>query len=217
MIDFNNSLRLFNFDSGQYEVCIEFQSALSAFIYQPRDGCIVISIGKSTSESFSHSSTPLLIALASGIILFFILGLVVQWTQAKRRKKAEDDDEEHHRSRSSSVLSTLTLKQQRDRLIGNFFHRYIDQPRSSRLRQWARNRAFRHCISTQEQEFERPRTLKRLSQFFSSATDQLSQSRSQETIPTISNLTTNDIKDRLSVPSRNVSFHLSPLEEHEMV
>jgi len=86
LVDFNNSLRIFNLDSGRYEVCIEFQSNFSIFIYRPRDGCIQIQIGQSSQVSSKQNQTPLLIILATGIVLFFILGLIVQWAKSKRKK-----------------------------------------------------------------------------------------------------------------------------------
>jgi hypothetical protein len=227
LVDFNNSLRIFNLDSGQYEVCIEFQSNATAFIYQPRDGCIPIRIGKSLQDSFKQSSTPLLIALASGIVLFFILGLVVQRFKAKRRKQYQDEDKP--RSRSSSILSSISLRQQRDRLARILFHRHIDQPRNSTMRQWARIRAFRHRTLTQEQEFERPKSLRRWSKRLFTSPDQSSQPRSraetisQNRIPSSEPiLTTNNIytifgKEDYQIPSRKVSFHLLPTEEYEMV
>lgn len=155
LIDFKNSLRMFNLESSQYEVCIEFQSNFSRFVYQPRDGCISIPIGELSHQSFKQCSTALPIALASGIVLFFILGLIVQWAKKKRQNNNNGDDNNETRLRSSSILSTISLRQQSDRVIRNLFHRYIDQPRSSRLRQWARSRAFRHRILTQDHEFEK--------------------------------------------------------------
>lgn len=153
LIDFYNSLRIFYLDSGQYEICIEFQSNFTKFIYQPRDGCIAIEIGHLIHRSFHQSSIPLLIALTSGIVLFFILGLVVQWFKTKHQNNSNNNNK-LRQSHSSHVFSTAALKQQSDRIIRNLFSRHIDQPRSSRIHQWARNRAFRHRISTQEHEFD---------------------------------------------------------------
>jgi len=227
LIDFNNSLRMFNLDSGYYEVCIEFQTNSSPFIYQLRDGCISIEVGKSSHESFTQSPTPLMIALASSIAGFFILGLVVQWGKGKRQKKLQDDVKKPQ-SPSSTIISSISLKEKHDRLIRNFFHRHLDQPRPSRMRQWARNRAFRHRISVQEQEFEIPKSLQKWNQYFSTSTHESSQPQfqieiiSDDEIPSgIPNLTTNNIytiseKEHDQISSRKVSFHLSPSEADAM-
>lgn len=144
LIDLNNTLKIFNLQSGQYEICIDFQSNLTSYVYSPRYACIPIRIGQLLHGTFKQSSTQLLIALATGIILFLIICHVVQsW-------KTKDQPEE--RSRSSSILSTSSLKKQRDRLVRKIFRRHLDQPNRSQMQQWARNRAFRHRISTSEQE-----------------------------------------------------------------
>jgi hypothetical protein len=217
LVDFNNSLRIFNLDSGQYEVCIEFQSNFSAFIYQPRDGCISIQIGKFYHGSFKQCSIPLLITLASCIVLFFILGLVVQWAKVKHQKKQNDDD--NNSKVRSRTLSTLSLKQQRDRLVRNFFHRHIDQPRPSRIRQWARNRAFRHRISPQEHEFEKPKSLQKWTKHLFTSIDQSLQTISHNKLPSLEpNLPTDNIytiseKEHYQIPFRKISFHLSSSEK----
>lgn len=157
LVDTNNSLRLLNLDSGQYEICLEFYSNASWFVYQPRDGCITVRIGESSHASFRQSSTELFITLTMTITLFFILGLVVQWRKSKRI--ALDQHQQPPavpRARASSLLSTTSLKKQRDRIVRKLFRRHMDQPGASRMRQWARNRAFRHRISTQEQDLEQP-------------------------------------------------------------
>ncbi|CAF0890165.1 unnamed protein product [Adineta steineri] len=228
LIDFNNSLRIYNLDKGLYEVCVEFQSNITTtFIYKPRDGCISLRVGSSLHESFKQSSTPLLIALASGIVLFFILGLVVQRVKAKRAKQDQNDTTQ--RSRSSTILSTISLKQQRDRLVRNLFHHHFEQPRVSRMRQWARSRAFRHRISIQEQEPERPTFLRRWSKNLLTSIDQLSQPRSRtETMSheriassdpclTTDHIYTISNNEQHQMPPRKISFHLSPPEEYEMV
>ena len=228
LIDFNNSLRMLNLDTGEYEVCIEFKSDSPAFVYQPRDGCIIIEVGTSR-HSFKQSLTPLLIALASGIVIFFILGLVVQWGKNKRQKRLQDEMNEPRR-RSSSVFSATALKQQRDRLIQNFVQRYIDEPRSSRMHQWALNRAFRHRIDTPEQElFERPNFFRKWSRNLLLSGDQSPPSRprrssnSHSQIPVFAPVqTTNNIftlsgREHQQAAPRKFSFHLSPPEEFQMV
>lgn len=153
LIDANNSLRMFHLDSGDYEVCIEFHSEAPLFIYQPRDGCIAISVGGSTSKTFAHDSTPLLIALASGIVIFFVLGLVVQWGKDRRRKRGPIERSEP-RPLSSRILSTKSLKQQRDRFVKTLFQQHLDESQASQIRQWARDQAFRHRVSTHELDFD---------------------------------------------------------------
>jgi hypothetical protein len=153
LIDLNNSLHLLNLDSGQYEICIDFQSNSSSYIYSPRYGCIPIRIGKLLHGSFKQSSTQLLIALATGIILFLIICHVVQSLKTKQLSNDNEKEEEVHeqRFRSSNILSTTSLKKQ---CVRKLFRRHMDQPSSSHMQQWARNRAFRHRISTQEREIE---------------------------------------------------------------
>jgi hypothetical protein len=209
LIDFNNSLRMFNLDTGEYEVCIEFQSDSPHFIYQPRDGCISILIGRSFYQSFEQSSTPLLIALASGIVIFFILGLVVQSVK-KRRGRIQNDENQ------SQSLSAISLKQQREHLIKSFFRRYIDQPRASRMHQWARNRAFRHLISTEEPEFDRPNLLRRWSRHLIPSISRHRMSNS-EPVLTANIIRTISVNEDHQISPRKVSFHLSPPEEYEMV
>jgi hypothetical protein len=136
LIDLNNSLHILNLDSGQYEICIDFQTNSTSYIYSPRYGCIPIRIGKLLHGSFKQSSTQLLIALTTGIILFLIICHIVQSNKTKQ-------------------LSTTTLlKKQRDGFVRKLFRRHMDQSNNSRMQQWARNRAFRHRISTQEQEIQ---------------------------------------------------------------
>jgi len=126
LIDLNNSLHILNLNSGQYEICIDFQINSTSYIYSPRYGCIPIRIGKLLHGSFKQSSTQLLIALTTGIILFLIICHIVQ-----------------------------SLKKQRDGFVRKLFRRHIDQSNNSRMQQWARNQAFRHRISTQEQEIQK--------------------------------------------------------------
>lgn len=152
LIDLNNTLKIFNLHSGQYEICIDFQSNLTSYVYSPRYACIPIRIGQLLHGSFKQSSTQLLIALATGIILFLILCHVVQSWKTKERISDEHEDLPQERCRSSSILSTSSLKKQRDRLVRKIFRRHLDQSNRSQMQQWARNRAFRHRIATSEQE-----------------------------------------------------------------
>jgi len=149
LIDLNNSLQILNLDSGQYEICIDFQSNSTSYIYSPRYGCIPIRIGKLLHGSFKQSSTQLLIALTTGIILFLIVCHIVQ--SLKKTKQLSKDKQQF---RSSSILLTTSLKKQRDGIVRKLFRRHMDQSNNSRMQQWARNRAFRHRISTQEQEIQ---------------------------------------------------------------
>ncbi len=149
LIDLNNSLRILNLHSGQYEICIDFQMNSTSYIYSPRYACIPIRIGELLHGSFKQSSTQLLIALATGIILFLILCHIVQSI-----KKKQHEDVPETRCRSSSILSTTSLKKQRDRIVRKLFRRHMDQSGGSQMQQWARNRAFRHRISTSEQEIQ---------------------------------------------------------------
>jgi hypothetical protein len=154
LIDLNNSLRILNLDSGQYEICIDFQTNSTSYVYSPRYGCIPIRIGELLHGSFKQSSTQLLIALATGIILFLILCHIVQSIKNKEQFSGDHEETPEQRSRSSSIFSTTSLKKQRDRIVRKLFRPQMDQSNSSRMQQWARNRAFRHRISTQEQEIE---------------------------------------------------------------
>ena len=200
LIDLNNSLRILNLDTGQYEICIDFQSNITSYIYSPRNSCIPIRIGELLHRSFKQSSIQLFIALISGIILFLILGLVVQWIKTKRIENQQDDkkikEDPEQRSRNSSILSTVSLKKQRDRIVRKLFRNHIDQLDDSQMRQWARNRAFRHRISTQEQEIQCTRTIQR---------------RNQQ-------ISTNDI---YTIPfnesSQNISSYLTLSEEFELL
>lgn len=153
LTDLNNSLRIFNLDSGQYEICIDFQTNSTSYIYSPRYACIPIRIGELLHGSFKQSSTQLLIALTTGIILFLIICHVVQSLKSKHLSNDHEECPEQ-RSRSSSILSTISLKKQRDQIVRTIFRRHMAQSNSSRMQEWARNRAFRHRISTQEQEIE---------------------------------------------------------------
>lgn len=154
LIDLNNTLKIFQLHSGHYEICIDFQTNLTSYIYSPRYACIPIRIGEFLHGSFKQSSTQLLIALATGIILFLILCHVVQSWKSKEGISQENEDNSQQRSRSSSILSTSSLKKQRDRLVRKIFRRHLAQTNGSQMQQWARNRAFRHRISTSEQEIQ---------------------------------------------------------------
>jgi hypothetical protein len=211
LIDLNNHLRIINLNVGQYEICVEFHLNSSLFIYQPRDGCIPIRIGELLHGAFKQSSIQLLIALTAGIVLFFILGLIVQRIKGKRARndqpKHKSPDQEQ-RPRTSSILSAVSLRKQRDRIVRKLFRRHIDPPSTSRMRQWARNRAFRHRISTQEQETERPRL------------NHLPETKISEDSPSLSTsiVTTNDI---YVIPtnesSQKISFYLNPSEDYELI
>ncbi|CAF1049002.1 unnamed protein product [Rotaria sp. Silwood1] len=225
LVDFNNSLRIFNLETGQYEVCIEFQMDSTRFIYEPRDGCIPMRIGKSSFELLTPSPAPLLITLACSIVIFFILGLVVQWAKEKRRRKRQDS--QSTRSRSSSFLSSISLKQQRDRLIKNLFHRHIEQPEVSDMRQWARDLTCRHRISEQEQNVKRRKPFLQWHKHFFPVKDYLLQEQprtrtmlhdrnlSSEPILTRNSISTISEQVHYETPSRKISFDLSIPEEYE--
>ena len=154
LIDLNNTLKIFQLHLGYYEICIDFQSNLTSYIYSPRYACLPIRIGEYLHGSFKQSSTQLLIALATGIILFLILCHVVQSWKNRDGISHETDELPQERSRSLSILSTSSLKKQRDRLVRKIFRQHLDQINRSQMQQWARNRAFRHRISTSEQEIQ---------------------------------------------------------------
>ncbi|UJR27145.1 hypothetical protein I4U23_008444 [Adineta vaga] len=229
LLDYNNSLRIYNLDSGIYEICIEFQINQTQWIYQPRNACILIPVGELLHESYKQDPTSLLIALAIGIVLFFILGLVVQRIKVKRKRRDDMDDiDDNPRSRSSSVLSMTSFKQHRDRLVNSLFHRHIEQPRISAMRQWARDRAFRHRISTQDQDIEKPKRSRRWSKSIIPSRDPSFYARSRATTissdkiptsePVLATNRTDTISDKKQnhVSSTKISFHLSPSEEYEM-
>lgn len=131
--DYNNSLTIFNLNSGQYEICIDFQMNSTAYIYSPRYSCIPIQLGEFLHGTFKQSSTELLIALTFGIIIFLIFCYIIH---------------------SKNAQEFSSMQPQRDGLIRKIFRRHIDQTTDSQMKQWARNRAFRHRISsTQEQNF----------------------------------------------------------------
>ncbi|CAF3200130.1 unnamed protein product [Rotaria socialis] len=222
LIDYNNSLRIFNLNSGVYEVCIELYMNSTRFIYQPRDGCAPIRTGKLSPEPLKANSMPLLVALASGIVMFFILGLVVQWVQARYRRQHQHDDKP--RARSSSGLSTTSLKQKRDRLL-SLFHRRIDKPNASWMRQWARAVAFRHRISTQQKLFKRTDSSQNTNEYLRTTIDTIrarpekhSRHRRLSSEATISTDRIYTISDKVHhhVLPGNFLFNLSVTEENEI-
>lgn len=199
LIDLNNSLRVYNLNSGKYEICLDFQANSTAYVYSPRNGCISIHIGEFLHRSFKQSSTQLFIALISGIILFLLLGVIVQWVKSRQIEAPSPPENKkksaQERSRSSSILSTVSLTKQR------LFRRHFDRPDPSQMRQWARNRAFRHRISTPDNEqsrWSRPSTT----------------AAAQKNCP----LNKNDIYIiPMNDPSRKISFYLTPTEEFELL
>ncbi|CAF2867117.1 unnamed protein product [Rotaria sp. Silwood2] len=227
LTDFNNSLRIFNLDSGLYEVCIEFQMNFTSLIYQPRDGCVSMRIGKSPFDSLNPKPAPLLVALACGIVVFFILGLVVQWAKENRRRNLQNNHKS--RSRSSSFLSTSSVKQQRDHLIRNLFRRHIDKPEASYMRQWARDLTSRHRIPTEKQHVKRKKTFRPWNKHLFSTTDHVLQEQletktishdrilSSEPIISRNNIYTISEKVHHQTLPRKVSFELSISEKHEIV
>ncbi|CAF1034160.1 unnamed protein product [Adineta steineri] len=210
LIDLNNSLRVFNLNSGQYEICLDFQSNLTTYIYSPRNGCISIRIGKLLHRSFKQSSIQLFIALITGIILFLLLGLIVQWLKSKqidnkhennKIKLSSKEENIEQQTKNSNILSTVSLKKQRDRIVKKLFRSHIDQQDSSSMKQWARNRAFRHRIATQEQEihsWNKPSTISQKPN---------------------SPLTTNDIYiiPMNECSRKKISLYLKPSEEFELL
>ncbi|CAF0929132.1 unnamed protein product [Rotaria sordida] len=226
LIDRNNSLRMSNLDSGQYEVCVEFQMNFTTYIYQPRDACIPIRIGKAALGSLKPNPEPLLIVLACAIVIFFILGLVVQWGKEKRRRNNQDNDKS--RSRSSSILSTLSLKPQRDRLAKLLFQRHVDQSQVSELRQWARDLTRRHRISTRKQNSKRRKSVRQKNKHSFSRTNYLLQeqprtesisrysvSSSESSITRHSIYTISD-KVPHEITPKKISFDLSISEEFQI-
>lgn len=152
LIDRNNSLRLYNLQAGQYELCLEFQSNETWFPYQTSDHCLDFRLGHLSHHSFRQSSTELLLTLTTSIALFLVLGLFVQ---CRKSQRTLPQGPLTPRGRASSLLSTVSLKKQRERIVRKLFRRHMDQSEDSHIRRWARNRAFRHRISTQESDAER--------------------------------------------------------------
>lgn len=152
LVDRNNTLRLYDLEAGQYELCLEFQSNETWFSYQNSDHCLSFRLGHLSHHSFQRSSTELLLTLIMSISLFFVLGLVVQCSKSRRNVQQGPSTP---RARASSLLSTVSLKKQRERIVRKLFRRHMDQSEDTQLRQWARNRAFRHRISTQDTQADR--------------------------------------------------------------
>ncbi|CAF1316497.1 unnamed protein product [Rotaria magnacalcarata] len=222
LIDSNNSLRIFNLNPGVYEVCIELYTNSTRFIYQPRDGCAPIRIGKLSLEALKENPTPLLVALVSGIVLFFILGLVVQSVQTRHRRQHQHDDKP--RAQSLSSLSVRSFKQKRYQLL-SLFRRHIDKPNASWMQQWARTVAFRHRISTRQQLFKRTHSSQQTNEYLRAAIDKIrtrpeKHSRHQRlsSEPTIAADRIYTISDKVHhhVLPRKILFNLSITEENEI-
>ncbi|CAF3225833.1 unnamed protein product [Rotaria socialis] len=197
LIDANNSLHILNLDPGLYEVCVDFQSYSTSYIYSPRNGCVFIRRTELLNSSFKQNSTQLVMASIVGIILFLIVTVCFQLIKLSRREK--DDSEQ--RIKRSMMLSS---KKQRNHLLRKLFRRHTnDQPDSSRLRQWIPNRVFRKYFS-----------IKKLSR----QTEQISTKKkvsSQKNLPSpVPTSTTNDI---YTIPMNRFSFYLTPSEEFEFI
>ena len=129
-IDLENRVRLKNLDAGIYEICVEFRQNHSEFIYEPRDGCVIIQIGEVSHRTFDRSSVPILVILAAAIVIFFVLGLTIPALKKKRDQR-----------RTRDPVRTL-------------FQRHVeDEGRSTSLRQWARVRVLRHMHSLDRETF----------------------------------------------------------------
>ncbi|CAF0754503.1 unnamed protein product [Adineta ricciae] len=226
--DRNNSIRILNLQSGIYEICIEFELYKTKWIYQPRNACVVIQSRDLLHESYRQDPTSLMIALASGVVLFFILGLVVQRAKVKRKRR-DDNQDDNPRARSSSVLSMTSIKQHRDRLVRNLFRRHIEQPRMSAIRQWAHDRAFRYRVSTRDHRAQKPRRLQQwknnlirsrehsFEQRSRAATDSSDIIPSSELTITVDPVYTISERTQNQPLSRRTSHHLlPPLERYRM-
>ncbi|CAF2077685.1 unnamed protein product [Rotaria magnacalcarata] len=197
LIDTNNTLHILNLDPGLYEVCIDFQSYSTFYIYSPRNGCVFIRRNELLNSSFKQNSTRLVMASIIGIVLFLIVTICFQLIKLYRREK----DDSEHRIKRSMMLSS---KKQRNHLLRKLFRRHInDQPDSSRLRQWIPNRVVRNCFSIKKpsEQIEQISTKKKII--------------SQKKLPSsVSTSTTNDI---YTIPMNRLSFYLTLSEEFEFI
>ncbi|CAF1589154.1 unnamed protein product [Rotaria sp. Silwood1] len=226
LIDINNSLHILNLNSGQYEICIDFQSYSTSYIYSPRTGCIFIRRGELLRRSFKQNSTQLFIALAIGIVLFLIIGIIVQLIKIKRTRKHQQlsndtknkfyaEDQEQKSPKSSSILSTVSLKKQHKQIVRKLFHRQIDQSNISNLRSWIFNRAFHHRSSIKKQEIKQSKQIQQRNKQ-SLMTKKINFQKNHS-----SSMSTSTTYDIYTIPrnkySRKISFYLTPSEEFELI
>ncbi|CAF0849704.1 unnamed protein product [Didymodactylos carnosus] len=145
LTDTNNSLTIKELNPGQHEICVQFLDRVTMFIYVPRDGCLRIQVGI-IPPSFKQDSTSQFIILTGTIVLFFIMGLLVQNHKSRRDRKQHElefDDETDTRTRSYTNASTLS---KRTNFLKNLFHKHIDQPELTKVQLWAKSR-YRHRLS----------------------------------------------------------------------
>ncbi|CAF3286211.1 unnamed protein product [Rotaria sp. Silwood2] len=225
LIDLNNSLHILNLDFGQYEICIDFKSYFTSYIYSPRQGCIYIRRDELLHGSFRQSSTQLFIALSFGIVLFLIIGIILQSIKVHRTRKRQElsndnknksyEDTQQQQSKSSSIFSTVSLKKKRDQIVRKLFRRHIDQSDASHMRQWTFDRTFRHRTSIEKQKNKQSRRIQRRNKQTLTTRKINFQKNHSLSMPTS---TTYDI---YTIPmnkfSRKISFYLTPSEEFELL
>lgn len=225
LTDLNNSLHILNLEPGQYEVCIDFQSHLTSFIYSPRNGCIFIRRNELASGAFKQNSTQLFIASVIGIILFLIFTIVGQLIKVQRKGNDEQslddikvksyENTQIQQVKSSDEVSKGSSKNQRNLIVRKLFRRHADQTESSRLQHWTLNRVFRHCMSLEKQQAKQAKEIKRKNKEIS----MMKKIKSQKAH--VSSNETSNISDIYTIPmnklSRKVSFYLTPIEEFEFI
>lgn len=162
LIDLNNSLHVLNLDLGQYEICVDFQSTSTSYIYSPRTGCITIRNGDLINRSFKQS-TQLFIALITVILCFLIIGIIIEWMKEKPNESANDEKVKayEHRTKTTKIFSTSSLKRQQNQITKKLFRHRNDQSNISSVRQWILDRALHHRVSIQEKDVKISRQIER--------------------------------------------------------
>ncbi|CAF1053053.1 unnamed protein product [Rotaria sordida] len=231
LIDLNNSLHILNLDIGQYEICIDFQSYSKSYIYSPRNGCIFIRRGELLHRSFKQGSTQLFITLVISIVLFLIIGIIVQSIKVQRIRKHKQLSNDNNKTKSyeenqeqqyqnSSILSRESLKNQHhDQFVSKLFRRHIDQSDTSRMQQWICNRIFRHRTSIKNQKIKQLQQIQRRNKQILTPTSSMRKINIQKNHS--SSIPTSTKYDIYTIPmnklSRKISFYLTPSEEFELL
>ena len=142
--DASENLLIKELEDGQYKACVDFRTAQSDLIYEPRDACVLMQIGKISHRSFDKSAPPIMVILVVAIVIFFILGVTVP-PVIKRRDERRVLEEKQSIGSSSTVNLT-----RRQRLAKRLFHQHIEQGPLSHAHQWARARVGRHMVAPDE-------------------------------------------------------------------
>ena len=133
-----NRLRLFKLDSGQYDVCIDFRSNSSNFVYRPRDGCVTFRVGEGLARAAESNSLPLVVALVVAAAIFFLAGVIVTFVKKRlliyRQPSATPDN-----------LPPETR-------VRKLFHRHLDRPHLSRFHLFKHRRGSRYILPSEELE-----------------------------------------------------------------